>query len=69
MFLSLKIDSSQCSAGKLLGDLSHPFGAHVQGDRSTDEVERFLASVRFESRGKVEELVTEIGITPVKQSR
>jgi hypothetical protein len=34
-------------------------GAQIQEDRSTDEVERFLSSVRFESRGKVEELVTE----------
>jgi hypothetical protein len=34
-------------------------GAHTQKDRSTDEVERFLLSIRFESRRQVEELMTE----------
>ena len=34
-------------------------GAHAQEDRSTDDVERFLSLVRFESRDKLEELVTE----------
>jgi hypothetical protein len=32
--------------------------SHVQRDHATDEVGRLLASVHFESRGKVEELVT-----------
>jgi hypothetical protein len=31
-------------------------GAHAQEDRSTNEVGRFLSSVRFESRGKLEEI-------------
>ena len=34
-------------------------GAHAQEDRSTIDVERFLSLVRFESREKVAELVTE----------
>jgi hypothetical protein len=34
-------------------------GVQIQKDRSTDEVERFLSLVRFDSRGKVEELLTE----------
>jgi hypothetical protein len=34
-------------------------GAHAQEDRSTNEVERFLSLVRFESRSNLEELVTE----------
>ena len=34
-------------------------GAHTQEDRSTDEVGRFLSMLRFESRGNLEELVTE----------
>jgi hypothetical protein len=33
-------------------------GAHTQEDRSAEDVERFLSLVRFESRDKVEELVT-----------
>ena len=36
-----------------------PRGGTDQEDRSTDEVGRFLVSIRFESRGKMEELVTE----------
>jgi len=31
-------------------------GAHDLKDRSTDDVERFLTSIRFENRGKIEEL-------------
>ena len=34
-------------------------GAHAQEDRSTDDVERFLSLVRFESREKLDELVTD----------
>jgi len=34
-------------------------GAHAQKDRSIDDVERFLSLVRFESKGKVEEIITE----------
>jgi hypothetical protein len=33
---------------------------HAQEDRSTDEVERFLSSVRFESREKLSELGVKI---------
>ena len=44
-------------------------GAHAQEDRSTDEVGRFLSLVRFESREKVEELVTNITLIPVESSR
>ena len=33
-------------------------GVHDQKDRSTNEVERFLSMLRFDSRGKVEELLT-----------
>jgi len=32
-------------------------GAHVQKSRSTDDVERFLSSIRFENREKLNELV------------
>jgi len=44
-----------------------PLGVHAQEDRSIDDVEWFLSSVRFESRGKLEELVTELD-TQIKLS-
>ena len=44
-------------------------GAHTQEDRSTDEVERFLSMLRFESRGKVEELGVKIDIKPIKSGQ
>jgi len=44
-------------------------GAQVQEDRSTKEVERFLSMLRFESREKVEELVTNIDTNLTKASR
>jgi hypothetical protein len=31
-------------------------GAQVSKNRSTDDVERFLSLIRFEQRGKLEEL-------------
>jgi hypothetical protein len=34
-------------------------GAHAQEDRSAVVVERFLSSVRFESRGKLKDLMKE----------
>jgi hypothetical protein len=37
-----------------------PVGAHDLESRSTKDVERFLSSVRFESRGKLEEFEIEI---------
>ena len=46
-----------------------PVGAQVQEDRSTKEVERFLSMLRFESREKVEELVTNIDTNLTKASR
>jgi hypothetical protein len=39
-------------------------GAHAQEDRSTDQVERFLSSVRFESKGKLRKLGVEIDKNP-----
>jgi hypothetical protein len=33
-------------------------GVQIKKDRSTDEVERFLSMLRFDSRGKMEELLT-----------
>ena len=44
-------------------------GAQTQEDRSTDDVERFLFNLRFESRGIVQELVTDIDTTLVALSR
>ncbi len=33
-----------------------PLGAQAHKNRSTEEVERFLLSIRFENKGKLEEL-------------
>jgi len=38
-----------------------PVGASAQNDRSTDDVERFLSSLRFDSRVEVEELLEKGG--------
>jgi hypothetical protein len=35
-------------------------GAQVLRNRSTDDVERFLSLIRFENRGKTEELGLEL---------
>jgi hypothetical protein len=35
-------------------------GAQIIEDRSTDDVERFLSSIRFENRGKIDELGLEL---------
>jgi hypothetical protein len=32
-----------------------PLGAHTHKNRSTDDVERFLSSIQFENREKLEE--------------
>ena len=37
-----------------------PLGAQVLRNRSTDDVERFLSLIRFENRGKTEELGLEL---------
>jgi len=39
-------------------------GAQVQKDCSTDDVERFLTSIRFESKEKLKELGVEIDKNP-----
>ena len=41
-------------------------GAHAQEDRSTDEVGRFLSSIRFKSRGNLAELGNEIDPNAIK---
>ena len=38
-----------------------PVEAHIPENRPTDDVERFLSSVRFESKGKLAELGVKIG--------
>ena len=43
-------------------------GAHTQEDRSTDNVGRFLSMLRFDSKEKVEELMTEVDTSPIKSS-
>jgi hypothetical protein len=35
-------------------------GAQIIEDRSTIDVERFLSSIRFENRGKIDELGLEL---------
>jgi hypothetical protein len=35
-------------------------GTQIIEDRSTDDVERFLSSIRFENRGKIDELGLEL---------
>ena len=44
-------------------------GAQTQKDRSTDDVERFLFNLRFESRGIVQELVTDIDTINIESNR
>jgi hypothetical protein len=39
-------------------------GAHAQKDRSAIDVERFLSMLRFDSREKAEELLTDIELIP-----
>ena len=41
-----------------------PVGAQILRNRSTDDVERFLSSIRFESKGKLEKLGVEIDKNP-----
>ncbi len=43
-------------------------GAHDQEDRSTDEVGRFLSSVRFEHRGKLDQFDFQLGNLDKKNS-
>ena len=44
-------------------------GAQTLKDRSTNEVERFLSSIRFESKGKFDELGIEVEKKSIKSHR
>jgi len=46
-----------------------PVGAQTLKDRSTNEVERFLSSIRFESKGKFDELGIEVEKKSIKSHR